>query len=312
MNWRVLLAIAELCRAKKAAWEAVKAVEEVNATIDPELAAQLLFDIRDAFDRRKTDRLPTKALLHELTNNEEGPWISYGKAEKPITGRNLSALLKDFRRGKGIRPRKIRLGPNPGDTARGYERADFEEDFAAYLPAKPSSNQAPPPFPSGTTEQIGDFNWLEENANGTNHPNVPLANQYNKLKTNDCSVVPDRNGGEAAEEACVPDVPDEKWRKTGGRCAQCNGLAADAPLVTGEGYPPSGVHLHHECRNFWLRNHHADGDRFRKVDDTPPGTCCRWCHRSDGEVLRLVDARVVGCRSEPLHLVCAPSWWAED
>jgi hypothetical protein len=37
-----------------------------------------------------------------------------------------------------------------------------------------------------------------------------------------------------------------------GCCAQCNGLKADAPLVTGDGYPPGGVHLHRECRRFWL------------------------------------------------------------
>jgi hypothetical protein len=89
MNWHMLLAIAERCRAKKAAWAAVKAVEEIGAAADPELAVQLLSDIRDAFDRQRAKKLPTKVILQELTSNEEGPWLSYGKGGKPITDRQL-------------------------------------------------------------------------------------------------------------------------------------------------------------------------------------------------------------------------------
>jgi hypothetical protein len=157
MNWRMLLAIAERCRAKKAAWDAVRAVEEINATADPELAAQLLSDIRDAFDRL-ADKLPTKELLAELTGNEEGPWVCYGKGGKPITDRQLARSLKDFRRGKGIRSKTLRLGSSPNETARGYDRADFEEDFAAYLGTKTSSEEAKPPLRSDTPTQTSDPN----------------------------------------------------------------------------------------------------------------------------------------------------------
>jgi putative DNA primase/helicase len=132
MNWWTLLAIAECCNSKRGAWEAVKAVEEVNATADLELAAELLSDIRDAFDRRNADRLTTKDLLAELTGDAEGPWLSYGKGGKPITDRQLGRLLKDFRRGKGIRSKNVRVESMAG-VAKGYERFDFEEDFAAYL-----------------------------------------------------------------------------------------------------------------------------------------------------------------------------------
>jgi hypothetical protein len=61
-NWLMLLAIAERCRAKEPTWYAVKAIEEVHATADPEPVAQLLFDIRDAFDERSTDKLSTRDL----------------------------------------------------------------------------------------------------------------------------------------------------------------------------------------------------------------------------------------------------------
>jgi hypothetical protein len=38
-----------------------------------------------------------------------------------------------------------------------------------------------------------------------------------------------------------------------GRCAQCNGELADAPFC-----PSEGVHLHPECRRFWLAHHPGD------------------------------------------------------
>jgi hypothetical protein len=47
-----------------------------------------------------------------------------------------------------------------------------------------------------------------------------------------------------------PEMQDNDQK---GLCAQCNGREADAPLVTGKGYPPAGVHLHKQCRPFWLR-----------------------------------------------------------
>jgi hypothetical protein len=45
-----------------------------------------------------------------------------------------------------------------------------------------------------------------------------------------------------------------------GRCAQCRGPEANAPLTRGEGYPPAGVHLHAECRRFWLAGRRAGRD----------------------------------------------------
>jgi hypothetical protein len=95
-----------------------------------------------------------------------------------------------------------------------------------------------------------------------------------------------------------------------GRCVQCNGLAADAPLVTGEGYPPTGVHLHEQCRAFWLRDHKVTRERFRRVDaHAAPGTHCAQYHRSDGEVGLWRDSHIVGCKSEPLHEDCCGKFW---
>jgi hypothetical protein len=97
-----------------------------------------------------------------------------------------------------------------------------------------------------------------------------------------------------------------------GRCAQCHGLAVDAPMVTGEGYPPGGVHLHRACRRFWLRDNRVTRERFRRVGDCPPNTYCALCHSPDDEVALWRDSHVVGCPAEQLHEACAPRWWRDD
>ena len=74
--------------------------------------------------------MTTKTLLKELTGDEEGPWLSFNKAGNPITDRQLARSLKDYRHGLGIKSTTVRVeGLAP---AKGYYRADFEEDFARY------------------------------------------------------------------------------------------------------------------------------------------------------------------------------------
>jgi hypothetical protein len=266
------LAIGERCHAKKGAWDAVKAVEEINATTDPELAAQLLSDIRDAFNRHnkhlpvKDHRLPTKELLHDLHSDEEGPWLSFGKGGKPITDRQLARLMKEFRRGKGIQSRNIRLVVGHTEMqVKGYERADFEEDFSAYLDAPHSSRAAETPFPSAPPSQTSIFNDLEQKTSVPETPAGTDKNEVNQLKTNNCNVGTDKNVDLAAtEEKASVDVADPcaSSMATFGRCAQCHGLAADAPLATGDGYPVGGVYLHRECRKFWLAHHRVGLERL--------------------------------------------------
>ena len=133
MNWRPLLAIAERAGWKRAAWKAALAIEEVRDASDPAIVVQLLSDIRDVFDRLSTDRIASKTLLAELARDEEGPWLSFGKRGQPITDRQLSRLLRGFNRGFGIKPVNIRITGTTG-VARGYRRADFQDDFHCYLP----------------------------------------------------------------------------------------------------------------------------------------------------------------------------------
>jgi 5S rRNA maturation endonuclease (ribonuclease M5) len=141
MNWRLLLAIAERCGWKQAAWEAARAIEEVHAAADPELRVQLLSDIRGAFNRHGTDEVMTKTLLAELASDEEGPWLSYGKAGKAITDRQLARLLKPF----GVSSETVHPPGRP--HAKGYKRSSFEDAWASYLPAQNSSS-----LPDGASE----------------------------------------------------------------------------------------------------------------------------------------------------------------
>jgi hypothetical protein len=75
----------------------------------------------------------------------------------------------------GWSTRLIRLGPNPNDTARGYERADFEDDFAASAPPTQTSD------PNELDEILSDIAPVSDK------------NNTNPLKTNDCDAVSDEN-----------------------------------------------------------------------------------------------------------------------
>jgi hypothetical protein len=90
------------------------------------LGVRLLRDIRDVFDDKRSDRLPTGKLLEALHAMEEAPWRSLrGEA---LDARGLARLLKPY----GVKPEKLREGE---DTFRGYRRASFEDAWARYLSA---------------------------------------------------------------------------------------------------------------------------------------------------------------------------------
>lgn len=125
--WEPLLAIADLAgfdwskRARAAALELA-----TGSAVDEESAGVLLLaDIRTVFAERSVDRLASSVLADALHEIEESPWGEwYGK---PITATAIARLLKRY----GVQPKKLRLGE---ETARGYERAWFEEEWQRYLP----------------------------------------------------------------------------------------------------------------------------------------------------------------------------------
>jgi hypothetical protein len=245
-NWRLPLALAERCGWKEAAHKAAKEIEQLSAASDPEISVQLLADIRAAFGRLGADKLTTKSLIAELCSDEEAPWLSFGMSGKEITDRQLAKLLKDFRRGLGIKSRKLRV-EGIAEPLRGYRKADFEDDFATYLP--PSAQDTP--FPSGTVEQVSNINDLFGNLSGTSTPHVPDNFSCNALENNTCSTVPDKNTpsqGRAHEpllgepkKPCGDSMPDEDRS-----CRHCDGAADGSEELCAIG--GDLVWLHRECQ----------------------------------------------------------------
>jgi len=127
-NWRPLLAIAD---AAGGGWpaRARQAVQRTGASAtgdEQSVRVLLLSDIRAIFAERDLDRLSSAELVAALVAIEGRPWAEW-KAGKPITANGLARLLTPFR----ITPGTIRTSSG---TPKGYQRAQFEDAFARYLP----------------------------------------------------------------------------------------------------------------------------------------------------------------------------------
>jgi hypothetical protein len=131
MNWRMLFAIAEAAGddAKRRAHSAAKAIEGAKATsIGSSLGVELLADIRTAFDDEGDDELLTKFIIERLVGMEEKPWSEYGRAHKPISAKQLAALLRGF----GIF--SVEVHPELLPHGKGYKRQQFADAWGRYLP----------------------------------------------------------------------------------------------------------------------------------------------------------------------------------
>jgi hypothetical protein len=128
--WEPLLALADLAggewpqRARQAALE----LSGDGARGDESLGVRLLADLRRVFDDRDVDRLATADLLDALRADDEAPWQSYGRGDKPLAPSGLARLLRPFE----VRPRTVRL--DDGTTPKGYLRASLEDAWTRYLP----------------------------------------------------------------------------------------------------------------------------------------------------------------------------------
>jgi hypothetical protein len=104
---------------------------------DEDVGAELLGDIRTAFDDAGVDRLSTDDLIVALCTDPERPWKTW-KRNEPITPRGLSRLLHDF----DIRSRSVRL--DDGTTPKGFRREQFEDAWTRYAPEITSQNATTP------------------------------------------------------------------------------------------------------------------------------------------------------------------------
>ena len=130
-NWRLMLAIADLVgghwpeQARTAALALSTADEDADT-----LGVQLLASVHAVFGSIKTETIWTEDLLHHLYAMSEAPWGEYGRQRKPITARQLGALLKPF----GIVAGQVWKEET---NKRGYTSEEFSQVWRRYLSASP-------------------------------------------------------------------------------------------------------------------------------------------------------------------------------
>ena len=191
-NWRSLLAIADLAgenwpdKARRAA----VCLSGGGTAEDSSIRVKLLADLREAFQTRGTDRLPTRDLLNEIRAREDRPWAEW-KHGKPLSASDLARLLKDFR----VKPQKIRIGE---EVLQGYLRDTFEDVFRRYLPSNPEH-----------PEQTNEISSLGLLSTRNTTAGVPTREQQEKpSSTRVVPGVPDRTGV-FSETAGGTDDPDD-------------------------------------------------------------------------------------------------------
>lgn len=127
-NWEPLLEIAQvigpICFAN--ATEAAILLSHKQASVSC-AGEDLLRDIKAVFDSSNAKKLSTALLISQLCADAESPWSTF-KNGKPVTPRELANLLSAFE----IKSKNLRLGND--EVIKGYERAQFDDAFARYVP----------------------------------------------------------------------------------------------------------------------------------------------------------------------------------
>jgi 5S rRNA maturation endonuclease (ribonuclease M5) len=232
-HWEPLFAIADLAGdewAAKARAAALALSGDNDAETDS-LGVQLLAAIKDLMEGLNAESVVSQAVVEHLHKDESGPWLAYGKMQKPITQRQVSDLLKPY----GIKPRTIRDG---WDTKKGYKFAWLKAAFEAYLPA-PSSQSVTPSQCNGDKE-------LAKISSATPEKHVTDEEAAKCLSPLHCDSVTDRkppiseNGGETASDPCADRMA----------CRYCDG-PADGTEVTCSVVGVE-VSLHSKCVDGWL------------------------------------------------------------
>jgi hypothetical protein len=188
-----------------------KAVVELCAHAqvdDGSIGATLLADVKGIFCPHDDDGNPMPELEHvasaglveALAKIEGRPWAEWGKAQKPITQNQLAKLLYGYSDSKDrpIAPRNIRFGTR---VLRGYEREQFTEAWARYLPPETLVNGSPSPE-SGCYTATSRINTGEngDSQDATAERCSTSENAVSANKDAPCSDVADQNEGEGSKE----------------------------------------------------------------------------------------------------------------
>ncbi|WP_322629938.1 DUF3631 domain-containing protein [Halothiobacillus sp.] len=133
-NWEPLLAIADVAggswpeHARQAALAIAGKADEgaIQST-----GVELLTDISDVFEITRRARITTADLIQELCSDDEKPWATYSRG-KPLSPRQLGRKLKGY----GIQSKNMKVGYD--SVKKGFDRSQFTEAFARYLPPSDS------------------------------------------------------------------------------------------------------------------------------------------------------------------------------
>ncbi|MGE4401819.1 MAG: DUF3631 domain-containing protein [Desulfobulbus sp.] len=127
-NWEPLLAIAMVAGGH---WVEIgtRAAIKLSGNESPTqtIGVELLADIKEVFEEKEVDRISTADLIRALCTDDEKAWSTYNRG-KEITPRQISGKLKGY----GISSTTLRF--RHAGTAKGYERRQFDESFARYIP----------------------------------------------------------------------------------------------------------------------------------------------------------------------------------
>jgi putative DNA primase/helicase len=132
-NWRLMLAIADLCGPRMAERARAAAVALSRRADEASLGVELLRDIRDIRDLANNERIASADLATKLADMADRPWAEMPYSHKPITQPQLARLLRSY----GVKPKTIRFSGER--TAKGYEFAWFESAFR-YIPTDTPQN----------------------------------------------------------------------------------------------------------------------------------------------------------------------------
>jgi putative DNA primase/helicase len=128
-NWEPLLQVATVAGEH---WfdTAISAALKLSGAVQAPMSSanELLEDIQEIFDLRKTVRISTSDLISALCEDTEKSWATYNRG-KPLSPRQLSTKLKDY----GIASKDLRFGYD--GVKKGYEAEQFDDAFSRYLTA---------------------------------------------------------------------------------------------------------------------------------------------------------------------------------
>lgn len=174
-NWEPLLAIADHVgggwpsRARDAALS-LSGVDQESLS----LSAELLRDIREAFEHKQAQRMTTAKLLESLNADEERPWATYNRGS-PMTPRQLAKRLADYH----IKSHDMRFGH---EVRKGYELTHFADAFDRYLSSETLAESATTLHPSKDRPfDVADVSY--------SHPNESPSATPRTLQDGLCSVV---------------------------------------------------------------------------------------------------------------------------